>query len=72
MCRQSDRRYEPPNTAEQTGNKRTIRVLRKPDKLISYRHLPLGSAGADELVEHRPLAFDLLLKLHNVSLCNER
>ena len=28
----------PPNTAEQTGNKRTIRVLRKPDKLISYRH----------------------------------
>ncbi len=37
MCRQSDRRYEPPSTAEQTGNKRTIRVLPKPDKLISYR-----------------------------------
>ena len=37
MCRQSDRRYEPPSTAEQTGNKRTIRMLRKPDKLISYR-----------------------------------
>ena len=38
ICRQSDRRYEPPNTAEQTGNKGTIRVLRKPDKLTSYRH----------------------------------
>ncbi len=37
MCRQSDRRYEPPSTAEQTGNKRTIRVLPKPDKLISSR-----------------------------------
>jgi hypothetical protein len=33
MGRQSDRRYEPPDTVEQTGNKWVIRVLRKPDKL---------------------------------------
>ncbi len=46
MCRQSDRRYEPPSTAEQTGNKRTIRVLPKPDEPEPKRATPpLGCAG---------------------------
>jgi hypothetical protein len=50
MCRQSDRRFEPPNNTEQTGNKRTIRVLPKPDKLISYRHMGMRREDISEPV----------------------
>ena len=37
MSRQSGRRFVPGHAPAQNGNKRSIRVLPRPDKLISYR-----------------------------------